>query len=593
MAIPVLAACGMPKVLQAHLLTNSIYVWQDADRQSHEARQSEGGEQGDPLMPALYAIAQHPAFAAVHTQLREGEAVFAYLDDIYVVAVPERIRELLDACQQALREHACIELNRGETRIWNAAGEEPAHISELRGHGEQPIWTGDSSLPRDRQGLLVLGTPLGTDDDVRGKEADGARPPPHPHPRGPRPASCVATSALLRRPPSQLPPAERPARTHIANCLGSLVHSGDQLPAAAVQASQLALGFGGQGLRSATRSPQIAANLLHALAAPHASGSSAVAAVAQAADHLAAQGYRVPAWAWDAPEPRHPAQADDHDQPGHRLRGWQRYAARACDQRAFERKRWQQALRRNGDEASTCPGKEGNKSGRALSHLEPEDDEAGSVARRGDKPTSERGTVQAPSSSGQFGVRPSGPTSRSRSSCRSNPSYVIYARLLLSHIIRTVPPNVVAPAIRNMMPECLGSAPSDAVYRVAAFAGLPASLGSLGVQNTKRTAPAAYWAVPLWRVFASWRMTDKCTFRACAHVGPTWIRSGGAEVNLYGDHALTVTNMLARAWPWAKHKLVVLGFETSGRSNEDPSRSFLNLFRLHVLCEHRRLDRLG
>ena len=336
MAIPVLAACGMPKVLQAHLLTNSIYVWQDADRQSHEARQSEGGEQGDPLMPALYAIAQHPAFAAVHTQLREGEAVFAYLDDIYVVAVPERIRELLDACQQALREHACIELNRGETRIWNAAGEEPAHISELRGHGEQPIWTGDSSLPRDRQGLLVLGTPLGTDDDVRGKEADGARPPPHPHPRGPRPASCVATSALLRRPPSQLPPAERPARTHIANCLGSLVHSGDQLPAAAVQASQLALGFGGQGLRSATRSPQIAANLLHALAAPHASGSSAVAAVAQAADHLAAQGYRVPAWAWDAPEPRHPAQADDHDQPGHRLRGWQRYAARACDQRAFE-----------------------------------------------------------------------------------------------------------------------------------------------------------------------------------------------------------------------------------------------------------------
>ena len=171
------------------------------------------------------------------------------------------------------------------------------------------------------------------------------------------------------------------------------------------------------------------------------------------------------------------------------------------------------------------------------------------MARRGDKPTSERGTVQAPSSSGQFGVRPSGPTSRSRSSCRSNPSYVIYARLLLSHIIRTVPPNVVAPAIRNMMPECLGSAPSDAVYRVAAFAGLPASLGSLGVQNTKRTAPAAYWAVPLWqlaicathfiataccfhpcrrwttlscvrrRVFASWRMTDKCTFRACAHVG--------------------------------------------------------------------------
>ena len=38
----------------------------------------------------------------------------------------------------------------------------------------------------------------------------------------------------------------------------------------------------------------------------------------------------------DALELRHPAQAGDHDQPGHRLRGWQRCAARACDQPPFE-----------------------------------------------------------------------------------------------------------------------------------------------------------------------------------------------------------------------------------------------------------------
>ena len=29
-------------------------------------------------------------------------------------------------------------------------------------------------------------------------------------------------------------------------------------------------------------------------------------------------------------------QADDHNQPGNRFRNWQRYAARACDQHAFE-----------------------------------------------------------------------------------------------------------------------------------------------------------------------------------------------------------------------------------------------------------------
>ena len=88
-------------------------------------------------MPALYAIAQHPAL--VHAVARRRGGLCLYLDDIYVVAAPERIRELQDACQRALHEHAHIELNRGKTRIWNAAGEEPANmISDLRGHSEEP-----------------------------------------------------------------------------------------------------------------------------------------------------------------------------------------------------------------------------------------------------------------------------------------------------------------------------------------------------------------------------------------------------------------------------------------------------------------------
>ncbi|CAE7883168.1 unnamed protein product, partial [Symbiodinium sp. KB8] len=68
----------LPYVRQFYA-SDSTYVWQDPDSQSHEVRQSEGGEQGDPFMPALYAITQHPALTAVHTQLRAGEAVFAYM----------------------------------------------------------------------------------------------------------------------------------------------------------------------------------------------------------------------------------------------------------------------------------------------------------------------------------------------------------------------------------------------------------------------------------------------------------------------------------------------------------------------------------
>ena len=126
------------------------------------------------------------------------------------------------------------------------------------------------------------------------------------------------------------------------------------MPATAIQAAQLALGYGGLGLRSAAadrhaaywaswldtlpaiqaRSPQIAAHLRRALAEPHASGSTAVAAAAQAAAHLTAQGCLVPAW--DASEPPRPAPEDVEAQPGTRLRGWQRHAARACDRHAFE-----------------------------------------------------------------------------------------------------------------------------------------------------------------------------------------------------------------------------------------------------------------
>ena len=41
------------------------------------------GKQGDPLMPMLFCIGQHLALAAVAQNLREGERLFAYLDDLY------------------------------------------------------------------------------------------------------------------------------------------------------------------------------------------------------------------------------------------------------------------------------------------------------------------------------------------------------------------------------------------------------------------------------------------------------------------------------------------------------------------------------
>ena len=54
-------------------------VRHDGHRQTHTVTQAEGGEQGDPLMAALFSLGQHAALTAVQRQLQPGEALYAYI----------------------------------------------------------------------------------------------------------------------------------------------------------------------------------------------------------------------------------------------------------------------------------------------------------------------------------------------------------------------------------------------------------------------------------------------------------------------------------------------------------------------------------
>ena len=65
-------------------------------------------------MPAFYVLAQHGALCDLQRQLRDGEAVFAFLDDVYIVALPERIRALYDALSAALWNRARLCLHEGK-----------------------------------------------------------------------------------------------------------------------------------------------------------------------------------------------------------------------------------------------------------------------------------------------------------------------------------------------------------------------------------------------------------------------------------------------------------------------------------------------
>ena len=125
----------------------STYIWEDDVGVVHDVVQGEGGEQGDPLMQALFALGQHRALVAV----------------------------ALSAST------TCWELSCGTTRasrstrakqVWNRGGVEPANIQFLQQDAliADPgavVWRGDEVLPTIDQGVVILGTPLGHFDFVQ------------------------------------------------------------------------------------------------------------------------------------------------------------------------------------------------------------------------------------------------------------------------------------------------------------------------------------------------------------------------------------------------------------------------------------------
>ena len=133
--------------------------------QAHEVAQAEGGEQGDPLMPGLFAVGIHPALLAAHAELGPRADLYAFLDDTYVACDPADACDAFVTLRSALKRHANIDVHLGKTRVWNSTGEQPPGLTEVlpTAPGEAPVWVGDHSVPLQQQGFLVLGTPFGSE----------------------------------------------------------------------------------------------------------------------------------------------------------------------------------------------------------------------------------------------------------------------------------------------------------------------------------------------------------------------------------------------------------------------------------------------
>ena len=90
-----------------------------------------GEEQGDHPVPMLFSLGMHPALRAVQARLRPSERIFAFLDDVCVVYLPERVQTVVSILAVELWNHAHIQVHDVKTQVWNRASEEPVGIFEL------------------------------------------------------------------------------------------------------------------------------------------------------------------------------------------------------------------------------------------------------------------------------------------------------------------------------------------------------------------------------------------------------------------------------------------------------------------------------
>ena len=116
-------------------------------------------------MPLLYSLGQHQALDEVVRGLLPTEKLFAYLDDVYVVTTPDRVATVYTLLQENLWVYVGVFINSGKTQVWNAAGRKPLvceamdRIAQVQ-NPVAKVWRG-SEVPVDRQGVKVLGAPIG------------------------------------------------------------------------------------------------------------------------------------------------------------------------------------------------------------------------------------------------------------------------------------------------------------------------------------------------------------------------------------------------------------------------------------------------
>ena len=240
----------------------SAYTWYDDEGNPHDVHQAEGGEQGDPLMPELYALGQHEALQAARQELDPSDVLLAFLDDLYLLTTKARVAEAIEIVTSKVADMAGVQPHLGKLEVWSASGGPAPPGLHERYPG---AWKGD--LPEVYNGLKVLGAPLGQPAFVRAhidarleeKEfLDLVPDVPDLQAAWALLFSCAAPRAnhLLRvLPPSLSLSYARQHDNGVRACLSKLLQQPRELgrPGRPWRLASMPLRMGGAGLRSAER----------------------------------------------------------------------------------------------------------------------------------------------------------------------------------------------------------------------------------------------------------------------------------------------------------------------------------------------------
>ena len=140
---------GVPEMLpfvRLSYASPSTYSWWDDECQRRTIVQAEGGDK----VTLSCRSCSRSGFMPLWRRSARPSQLCAFLDNVYALCDPQRVKAIHDTLAECLWRVAGIQLHRGKTKVWNKGRVSPPHVDQLGPEAWQP------------EGIKVLGTPIGS-----------------------------------------------------------------------------------------------------------------------------------------------------------------------------------------------------------------------------------------------------------------------------------------------------------------------------------------------------------------------------------------------------------------------------------------------